>query len=302
MEQRVRVVAGRVRLVADLAMPAAAKGVVLFAHGSGSGRLSPRNRLVAAKLQQAGLATLLLDLLTAEEETAERAGGRLRFDVQLLAGRLAAALDWLATERGTGGLAVGLFGASTGAGAALLVAADRPAAVAAVVSRGGRPDLAGAVLGRVRAPTLLVVGGRDRTVLALNRAALEGLAGRARLEVVPGASHLFPSQVPWSAWPSWPSPGSSRTWPGNSPPSRPPPRPSRSRPNRGRRTLGVRTAHGTHDNTSVRVSGASPLCGAAFSRSLRTVEAKLGVLMKASSTTALGSPHHRSCSTATLVR
>jgi putative phosphoribosyl transferase len=192
MEQRVRVAAGRVRLAADLAIPAAAKGVVLFAHGSGSGRLSPRSRLVAAKLQQAGLATLLLDLLTAEEETAERAGGRLRFDVQLLAGRLAAALDWLATERRTGGLPVGLFGASTGAGAALLVAADRPAAVAAVVSRGGRPDLAGAVLGRVRAPTLLVVGGRDRTVLALNRAALEGLAGQARLEVVPGASHLFP--------------------------------------------------------------------------------------------------------------
>jgi dienelactone hydrolase len=167
MEQRVRLAAGRVRLAADLAVPAAAKGVVLFAHGSGSGRLSPRNRLVAAKLQQAGLATLLLDLLTAEEETAERAGGRRRFDVQLLAGRLAAALDWLATERRTGGLPVGLFGASTGAGAALLVAADRPAAVA-------------------------VVGARDRTVLALNRAALEGLAGRARLEVVPGASHLFP--------------------------------------------------------------------------------------------------------------
>jgi putative phosphoribosyl transferase len=192
MEQRVRLAAGRVRLAADLAMPAAAKGVVLFAHGSGSGRLSPRNRLVAAKLQQAGLATLLLDLLTVEEETAERAGGRLRFDVQLLAGRLAAALDWLATQRHTVGLPVGLFGASTGAGAALLVAADRPAAVTAVVSRGGRPDLAGAALGRVRAPTLLVVGARDRTVLALNRAALERLAGAARLEVVPGASHLFP--------------------------------------------------------------------------------------------------------------
>jgi putative phosphoribosyl transferase len=192
MEQRVRLAAGRVRLAADLAVPAAARGVVLFAHGSGSGRLSPRNRLVAAKLQRAGLATLLLDLLTAEEETAERAGGRLRFDLQLLAGRLAAALDWLATQRRTAALPVGLFGASTGAGAALLVAADRPAAVAAVVSRGGRPDLAGAVLGRVRAPTLLVVGGRDRSVLALNRAALEGLAGPARLEVVAGASHLFP--------------------------------------------------------------------------------------------------------------
>ena len=123
MERRVRLAAGRVRLAADLAIPAAAKGVVLFAHGSGSGRLSPRNRLVAAKLQQAGLATLLLDLLTAEEETAERAGGRLRFDVVLLAGRLAAALDWLATERRTGGLPVGLFwgrhrrrGGSTGGG------------------------------------------------------------------------------------------------------------------------------------------------------------------------------------------
>ncbi len=153
MEQHVRLAIGRVRLAADLAIPAAARGVVLFAHGSGSGRLSPRNRLVAARLQRAGLATLLLDLLTAEEETAERAGGRLRFDVQLLAGRLAAALDWLATQRRTGGLPVGLW---------------------------------------VRAPTLLVVGGRDRSVLALNRAALEGLAGRARLEVVAGASHLFP--------------------------------------------------------------------------------------------------------------
>jgi putative phosphoribosyl transferase len=192
MEQPVGLAAGRVRLAADLAMPAVPRGVVLFAHGSGSGRRSPRNRLVAARLQQAGLATVLLDLLTAEEEAAERAGGRLRFDVQLLAGRLVAALDWLGTEPRTGGLAVGLFGASTGAGAALLVAADRPAAVAAVVSRGGRPDLAGAVVGRVRAPTLLVVGDRDQTVLALNRAALQELAGPARLEVVPGASHLFP--------------------------------------------------------------------------------------------------------------
>jgi dienelactone hydrolase len=192
MEQRVRVAAGRVRLAADLAVPAAARGVVLFAHGSGSGRLSPRNRLVAARLQRAGLATLLLDLLTAEEETAERAGGRLRFDLQLLAGRLAAALDWLATQRRTAGLPVGLFGASTGAGAALLVAADRPAAVAAVVSRGGRPDLAGAVFVGVGPPPLLWSAARDRSVLALNRAALAGLAGPARLEVVAGASHLFP--------------------------------------------------------------------------------------------------------------
>jgi putative phosphoribosyl transferase len=160
MEQRVRVAAGRVRLAADLAIPAAAKGVVLFAHGSGSGRLSPRNRLVAATLQQAGLATLLLDLLTAQEEKAERAGGRRRFDLQLLASRLAAALDWLATQRSCGGLPVGLFGASTGVGAALLVAADRPAAVAAVVSRGGRPDLAGAVLGPRSGAGAHLAGGR----------------------------------------------------------------------------------------------------------------------------------------------
>jgi putative phosphoribosyl transferase len=263
MEQRVRLAAGGVRLAADLAIPAAANGVVLFAHGSGSGRLSPRNRLVAAKLQQAGLATLLLDLLTAEEETAERAGGRRRFDVQLLAGRLAAALDWLATGRRTGGLPVGLFGASTGAGAALLVAADRPAAVAAVVSRSGRPDLAGAVLGRVRAPTLLVVGGRDRTVLALNRA-WRGWPAGPGWRSCPAPATCSRSQVPWSAWPSWPLPGSSRTWPGSSPPSRPPPRPSRSPAQEGHGTLWVRTAHGAHHNTSVRVRTRSPLCGAPF--------------------------------------
>lgn len=201
---------------------------MLFAHGSGSGRLSPRNRLVAAKLQRAGLATLLLDLLTAEEETAERAGGRLRFDVQLLAGRLAAALDWLATERRTGGLPVGLFGASTGAGAALLVAADRPAAVAAVVSRGGRPDLAGDVLGRVRAPTLLVVGGRDRTVWRSTGLPWRGWPARPGWRSFPAPATCSRSQVPWSVSPSWPSPGSSRTWPEYSPPNRQPPRRSRS--------------------------------------------------------------------------
>jgi dienelactone hydrolase len=182
---------GGLRLDADLSVPAEASGMVLFAHGSGSGRHSPRNRLVAGALGRAGLATLLLDLLTVEEEAAERAGATLRFDVGLLAGRLGAAMDWLARDPRTRGLPVGLFGASTGAGAALVAAADRPDEVAAVVSRGGRPDLAGAALTRVRAPTLLVVGGRDETVLELNRAARERLAGLAELQVVAGASHLF---------------------------------------------------------------------------------------------------------------
>jgi putative phosphoribosyl transferase len=191
VEQPVRVVAGPVVLDGDLATPAAARGVVLFAHGSGSGRHSPRNRQVAAALGRAGFATLLLDLLTLEEETADRASGRLRFDVELLAGRLLAAADWLAAEQRTAGLPVGLFGASTGAGAALLAAAERPQAAAAVVSRGGRPDLAGAALGRVRAPTLLVVGALDPEVLEFNRAALGRLQATADLQVVPGASHLF---------------------------------------------------------------------------------------------------------------
>jgi len=191
VDQSVRLQAGPVRLDGDLAAPAAAHGVVLFAHGSGSGRHSPRNRQVAAALGRASFATLLLDLLTAEEETVDRAGGRYRFDVELLAGRLLAAVDWLAADRRTAGLPVGLFGASTGAGAALLAAAERPEAVAAVVSRGGRPDLAGAALGRVLAPTLLVVGALDPQVLELNRTALDRLGAEAGLEVVPGASHLF---------------------------------------------------------------------------------------------------------------
>jgi putative phosphoribosyl transferase len=192
MEQRVRVAAGRVRLAADLAIPAAAKGMVLFAHGSGSGRLSPRQPPGCRQAPAGGPGHPAAG-------SADRRGGdgraRRRSPAfrRRAAGRPARRRAGLAGHRAAHRQpAVGLFGASTGAGAALLVAADRPAAVAAVVSRGGRPDLAGAVLGRVRARTLLVVGGRDRTVLALNRAALEGLTGRARLEVVPGASHLFP--------------------------------------------------------------------------------------------------------------
>ncbi len=191
VEREVRLQAGQVELDGDLEVPAGAAGVVLFAHGSGSSRHSPRNRQVAAALRQAGLATLLLDLLTTAEEELDRATAELRFDVGMLAERLVAAVDWLLAEAATAGLAVGAFGASTGAGAALVAAVERPQAVAAVVSRGGRPDLAGAALAQVRAPTLLIVGGRDRQVLDLNRAALAELPPSSRLEVVPDATHLF---------------------------------------------------------------------------------------------------------------
>jgi putative phosphoribosyl transferase len=190
-ETGVRLLVGTVELAGDLAVPAGARGVVLFAHGSGSGRHSPRNRYVATALQRAGLATLLLDLLTEEEETVDRDRAELRFDIALLAGRLEAAMDWLGGDPRTARLPVGLFGASTGAAAALAAAADRPERVAAVVSRGGRPDLAGPSLGLVRAPTLLLVGGNDRIVLELNRSAAGELPAEHRLEVVPGATHLF---------------------------------------------------------------------------------------------------------------
>ena len=191
VEREVRLEAGQVELDGDLVVPAGAAGVVLFAHGSGSSRHSPRNRWVAAALRRAGLATLLLDLLTPSEEERDRATAELRFDVGMLAGRLVAAVDWVLADAVTGGLPVGAFGASTGAGAALVAAVERPRAVAAVVSRGGRPDLAGPALARVRAPTLLIVGGRDPKVLDLNRAALAELPPSSRLEVVPGATHLF---------------------------------------------------------------------------------------------------------------
>ena len=174
----------------DLQVPSEARGIVVFAHGSGSGRHSPRNRFVAGALADRGLATLLLDLLTEEEELGEQRGGRLRFDVALLAQRLAGAIAWARDDERLAHLPVGLFGASTGAGAALIAAADEPR-VRAVVSRGGRPDLADEALGRVTAPTLLIVGSRDEVVLELNREALEALGAPARLEVVPGASHLF---------------------------------------------------------------------------------------------------------------
>jgi dienelactone hydrolase len=187
----VTVPAGGAELPGDLTVPDDPRGLVVFAHGSGSSRDSPRNRYVAGVLQQAGLATLLMDLLTADEEAEDVRTRRLRFDVELLGERVVAALDWMGAQEAIAGLAVGAFGASTGAAAALIAAAQRPERVAAVVSRGGRPDLAGAALELVRAPTLLLVGDRDTTVIELNQQAMARMRAPARLELVPGASHLF---------------------------------------------------------------------------------------------------------------
>jgi putative phosphoribosyl transferase len=187
----VRIPVGEILLEADLVIPKPAMGVVVFAHGSGSSRYSNRNRFVAAELQAAGLATLLMDLLTESEESVDSFSGHLRFDIPLLARRLTAATDWVSSEPATRGLPVGYFGASTGGGAALVAAAERPDRVAAVVSRGGRPDLAGEALTRVRSPTLLIVGGHDPQVQQLNETALLSLTANARLEIVPGATHLF---------------------------------------------------------------------------------------------------------------
>jgi len=187
-EFTIRVEAGA--LGGRLAVPAGARGVVLFAHGSGSSRHSPRNRRVADALNDAGLGTLLVDLLTAEEDAVDVATREHRFDVPLLAGRVLTASDWVERDERTAGLPLGYFGASTGAAAALVAAAER-AQVRAVVSRGGRPDLAGEALERVRAPTLLVVGERDPAVLELNREAAGRIRAETSLEIVPGASHLF---------------------------------------------------------------------------------------------------------------
>ena len=187
----VRISLGRSTLDGDLRVPAGARGVVLFAHGSGSSRHSPRNRYVAGVLNDGGLATLLMDLLTLEEEAADARSGHLRFDIRLLADRLGVATEWLAQEPTTRELRLGYFGSSTGGGAALVAAADRPEAVGAVVSRGGRPDLAGPALARVKAPTLLIVGGNDVPVIAMNREALAQLSAEKQLEIIPGATHLF---------------------------------------------------------------------------------------------------------------
>ncbi len=187
----VTIPAGDATLDGDLVVPEGAVGVVLFAHGSGSSRTSPRNRAVAALLHSAGLATLLIDLLTVAEDEKDRAGGTLRFDIPFLAVRLGAAAGWLGADEDTRALPLGLFGASTGAGAALVLAARQPDAVAAVVSRGGRPDLARGALAHVRAPTLLIVGEADHDVVALNRAALAAMSCERQLVLVPGATHLF---------------------------------------------------------------------------------------------------------------
>lgn len=190
-ETSVRVTAGSVHLDGDLAIPDGAAGIVVFAHGSGSSRNSPRNRSVAAALQDAGLATLLFDLLTPDEEQVDLSTRELRFDIGLLADRLVGATEWLADALATRRLPIGYFGASTGAAAALVAASRVPDPVAAVVSRGGRPDLAGDALAKVSCPVQLIVGGADIQVLQLNRQAAEQLSGEVTLEVVPGASHLF---------------------------------------------------------------------------------------------------------------
>jgi dienelactone hydrolase len=182
--------AGGVELAATLRQVRHAGGIILFAHGSGSSRFSVRNRSVAATLESAGFSTLLLDLLTADEERIDAMTRHLRFDIELLAGRLAGATRWLRSQAGLARLPVGYFGASTGAAAAL-VAATRIAGVGAIVSRGGRPDLAGDALARVSAPTLLIVGGADREVLALNRLAQARMNCAVALDIVPGATHLF---------------------------------------------------------------------------------------------------------------
>lgn len=189
-EKHVRIKVGEVTLDGDLTLPPNAEGIVLFAHGSGSSRLSPRNRYVAKELNKVGLATLLMDLLTSEEEELD-VRGQFRFDIDLLANRLVGATKWLEKNPATEKLLIGYFGASTGAAAALVAAAKLADAIYAVVSRGGRPDLAMKHLAKVKAPTLLIVGGADEIVITLNEKAYAQLTTVKRLEIVPRASHLF---------------------------------------------------------------------------------------------------------------
>jgi putative phosphoribosyl transferase len=190
-ERAIRIATGLHAIEGNLVIPPRAIGIVLFAHGSGSSRFSPRNRAVAERLNRAALGTLLIDLLTEDEEALDAFTAELRFDIPFLAGRLLSAADWLRGEPSSARLPIGYFGASTGAAAALVAAARRPKIVKAVVSRGGRPDLAEGALGSVEAPTLLIVGSEDREVLALNQRALLGLYAPARLSIIPGATHLF---------------------------------------------------------------------------------------------------------------
>ncbi len=187
----VRVPVNEVVLEGNLDLSPEAFGIVLFAHGSGSSRFSPRNRYVADVLRGAGLSTLLIDLLTPEEEAVDMVTGHIRFDINLLAGRLVGATDWLTHNPDTRKLRIGYFGASTGAAAALVASVERPDVVEAIVSRGGRPDLAGPLLSRVKVPTLLIVGGDDTIVIDINEKALDQIRVEKKIIIVPGATHLF---------------------------------------------------------------------------------------------------------------
>jgi dienelactone hydrolase len=187
----VQIRVGAALIEGDLAIPQRALGLVVFAHGSGSSRFSRRNRAVAQTLEDGGFATLLLDLLTREEEAIDVRTREYRFDIDRLAHRVVAAIDWAAGESSIADLPIATFGASTGAAAALIAAAERPDTVRAVISRGGRPDLAGDALPRVQAPTLLIVGGADPVVIELNRAAMRRMRAHVELQIVPGATHLF---------------------------------------------------------------------------------------------------------------
>ncbi|MBO0725195.1 MAG: dienelactone hydrolase family protein [Blastocatellia bacterium] len=191
MEIQVKIPAGDAILDGDLAIPSGASGIAVFAHGSGSSRHSPRNRNVARVIREAGVGSLLFDLLTREEESVDVFTRRLRFDIELLTARLIEATRWLAGQEETRNLRVGYFGSSTGAAAALMAAARLGEEIGAVVSRGGRPDLAGAALPLVKAPTLLIVGGHDETVIELNQDAYARLRCEKELKVIPGATHLF---------------------------------------------------------------------------------------------------------------
>jgi len=191
IHQSVAIPAGRKQLSGDLDIPAGAHGLVLFAHGSGSSRHSPRNRYVAEVIRDAGIGTLLFDLLTEAEEAEDRFTGQLRFDIDLLAGRLVQATKWVDRDPNVKHLGVGYFGSSTGAAAALIASVDSTVPVQAIVSRGGRPDLAGESLPHVTAPTLLIVGGLDDVVIELNQRAFQQLRGEKAVEIIPGATHLF---------------------------------------------------------------------------------------------------------------
>ncbi len=190
-EKSVQITSGRVKLIGDLAIPPEAKSIVLFAHGSGSSSLSSRNRFVAKHLQSEGLATLLFDLLTPDEEQIDSYNMQLRFDIELLADRLSGATEWLKSQKEIAKMPVGYFGASTGAAAALIAATTHTDSVHAIVSRGGRPDLAQRALGLVRVPTLLIVGGNDDEVIILNQQAMEKMKSTKKIVIVPGATHLF---------------------------------------------------------------------------------------------------------------